>query len=158
FAVWNNQHGILRVGHDGKVRRFAGRYSTATDPIVKRNEEMAAPSGDGGPALEAALGGDPIALSAAPDGPPDFVLTPPAGYPRGLIRKVAPDGTISTVAGILDAGVGFKDGVPGRETAVTDPQAVLATADGSVYWTERPQTTNGMKGRLRRLSASGIVE
>jgi RHS repeat-associated protein len=156
FGVWNNQHGIFRVGRDGKVRRYAGKYSTATDPVVKRNEETAAPSGDSGPATEAALGGDPVALSVAPDGSLYFVLTVPASYPRGLIRRVAPDGTISTVAGSMDAG--FQDGVPGRQTAVTDPQAVLATADGSVYWTERPQTTNGMKGRLRRLSASGLVE
>ena len=158
FAVWAREHGIFRVGRDGNVRRYAGKYSSATDPIVKKNEETALPSGDGGPATEAALGGDPIAMSVGPDGSLYFVLTVPTSYPRGLIRKVAPDGTISTVAGNLDTSVGYNDGVPGRQTVVTDPQAVLAAPDGSVYWTERPQTTNGTKGRVRRLSASGLVE
>jgi RHS repeat-associated protein len=157
FANWGREHGIFRVGPDGKVRRFAGKRSTATD-IDKRLEEEGPPTGDGGPAIDAVLGGNPIAMSVGPDGSLFYVITPGANYPRGLIRKITPDGTISTVAGSLDTGVGYQDGVPGRQTAVTDPQAVLAASDGSLYWTERPQTTNGFKGRLRRLSASGLVE
>ena len=158
FANWGREHGIFRVGTDGKVRRIAGKRSTATD-LAKRLEEEGPPTGDGGPAVDAVLGGNPIAMSVGPDGSLYFVITPGgATYPRGLIRKITPGGTISTVAGSLDAGVGYQDGVPGPQTAVTDPQAVLAASDGSLYWTERPQTTNGMKGRLRRLSASGLVE
>ena len=159
FAVWGREHGIFRVGRDGKVSRYAGRRSTASDSLAKRLEEEGPPSGDGGAATDAILGGEPLAMSVGPDGSLYFVITGTgANYPRGLIRKVAPGGTISTVAGSLDTSVGYHDGVPGRETVVTDPQAVLAAADGSLYWTERPQTTNGMKGRLRRLSASGLVE
>jgi RHS repeat-associated protein len=159
FAVWGREHGIFRVGADGKVKRYAGKRSTATDPLAKRLEEEGPPTGDGGPAVDAVLGGNPIAMSVGPDGSLYFVVTPGgATYPRGLIRKITPGGTISTVAGSLDASVGYQDGVPGPQTAVTDPQAVLAASDGSLYWTERPQTTNSMKGRLRRLSASGLVE
>ena len=159
FAVWGREHGIFRVGRDGKLSRYAGRRSTASDSLAKRLEEEGPPSGDGGAATDAILGGEPLAMSVGPDGSLYFVITGTgANYPRGLIRKVAPGGTISTVAGSLDTSVGYHDGVPGRETVVTDPQAVLAAADGSLYWTERPQTTNGMKGRLRRLSASGLVE
>ena len=155
-STWFNEHGIFRAGADGKLRRFAGKYSTATDPLVKRNEEIAPPSGDGGPALQATLGGDPVALAVGSDGSLYFALT--FSYPRGLIRKVAPDGTISTVAGSTDPSVGFHDDVGGRETVVTDPQALVAAADGSLYWTERPQSTNSFKGRVRRLSPSGRVE
>ena len=158
FSVWFNEHGIFKVGTDGILHRYAGLYSTATDPFVKKAEETAPPSGDGGPAKDAALGGDPVGLSVGPDGSLYFALTVGANYPRGLIRKVAPDGTISTIAGSLDPNVTFHDGVGGRDTVVTDPQAILAAPDGSIYWTERAQSTNGFKGRLRRLSASGLVE
>lgn len=79
--------------------------------------------GDGGPATLAQLSW-PRALAVAPDG---SLYIADAG--SDVIRKVAPDGTISTVAG---GGYSYADGVSAT-AADLDPRAVAIDAGGDMY-------------------------
>jgi streptogramin lyase len=74
-------HQVLRVDPEtGESEVFAGTGEVGSD-------------GDGGPAVEAAMQ-EPVGIVFAPDGTL-FI----ADFPANRIRAVAPDGTISTVAG-----------------------------------------------------------
>jgi hypothetical protein len=73
-------HTVLRIGADGSVTTIAGTG-------------VAGFSGDGGPATAAQLYG-PSAVATASDG---TIYIADSGNNR--VRKVAPDGTISTIAG-----------------------------------------------------------
>src|SRR6185436_16072310 len=68
-----------------------------------------------------------------------------ADYQR--IRRIAPGGTISTVAGTGAQGSGG-DGGPATLATMT-PLAVAGTADGSLYIVD--------DGRLRRVSPQGVI-
>ena len=74
-------HQVLRVDPEsGESEVFAGTGAVGSD-------------GDGGPAIEATIQ-EPVGIALAPDG--SLFL---ADFPANRIRAVAPDGTISTVAG-----------------------------------------------------------
>jgi sugar lactone lactonase YvrE len=74
-------HQVLRVDPEsGESEVFAGTGEVGSD-------------GDGGPAVEATIQ-EPVGMALAPDG--SLFL---ADFPANRIRAVAPDGTISTVAG-----------------------------------------------------------
>ena len=74
-------HQVLRVDPEtGESEVFAGTGEVGSD-------------GDGGPAVDATLQ-EPVGIALAPDG--RLFL---ADFPANRIRAVAPDGTISTVAG-----------------------------------------------------------
>jgi RHS repeat-associated protein len=96
--------------------------------------------GDGGPATEAALC-YPESVAVASDG----ALYVDDG--QRLIRRVAPDGTIATVAG---AGTKTADGALAIDTAINDLTDIAVAPDGSIYYAERER-------RVRRISADGIV-
>ncbi len=124
--------------------------------------------GDGGPALAAQLS-QPHGIAVAGDGSVYFCETP-----AGRIRKVAPDGHISTVARDLALPVDLALGPDGRIyaalfggnrivrvdaageattlAAATGPDGVAVAADGTVYATER-----GRPGLLRVDAATGAV-
>ena len=84
-------------------------------------------SGDGGPAVEAQLY-NPVDVEVAPDGSLYIADT----Y-NSCIRKVGPDGTISTVAGICGS-PGFNgDGGTATEALLDRPFGIGLDAEGNLY-------------------------
>ena len=123
---------ILRVTSDGMIARVAGTHDKGF-------------AGDGGPAAAAQLD-DPSAVSVQPDG---GYLIADSGNQR--IRRVAPDGTITTVAG---TGVqGRRAGAPGPRPALkvklSDPADVAALPDGGYVIADSDDDV------VRRVDAAG---
>lgn len=85
-------------------------------------------SGDDGPALEAQLA-NPAGLALAPDG---GLYVADAG--NGRLRRVAPDGTITTVAGGGTVpGWYAPNGTPATSLLLSSPSGVAVAPDGNVY-------------------------
>ena len=115
---------------DGSIVRFAGtgRYSEG-------------PSGDGGPATAADIG-FAHGLSRFPDGSIVFA--------DGLrVRRVAPNGIITSIAGSGDGRFGG-DGGPATAAGMR-PEDVLPTEDGG--WL----VADTYNGRVRRVSPQGVI-
>ena len=100
-------------------------------------------SGDGGPATAAQLN-TPSGVAALPDG--GFLILD-RGNDR--VRRVAADGTISTVAGTT---AGFSgDGGPATAAQLDNPQRVEPTADGGYLIGDYGNN------RIRRVSPAGTI-
>ena len=81
--------------------------------------------------------------------PEGGVLIADSGNRR--LRRVAPDGAISTVAGNGAATGADEDGVGALDTALQDPTDVAVAADGTIYVVERGAD------RVRRIATDGLV-
>ncbi len=141
----NGHGGIRRIARDGMISQFAGL------------PQCGEPTGDGGPALQAVLGRTLRGIDVGPDGSVYFSVVGNA-FPNGYIRRIAPDGTISTLAGVGCACGPMGDGGPATAARVTDPLDVEVAPDGSVYFGERAAAANGNKARIRRIDPSGVIE
>ena len=102
-------------------------------------------SGDGGPAVKAMLYG------------PQGVASDSAGniyigdsY-NGVVRKVSPNGIISTIAGIYGQGSPIVNGVPATQSALHFPTALACDGSGDVYVAD----TYG--SQVRVISANGNI-
>jgi sugar lactone lactonase YvrE len=102
-------------------------------------------SGDGGPAGKAQLN-NPFGVARGPDGALYICDTD-----NHRIRKITPDGTITTVAGSGTRGW-QGDGGPAIRAALNEPYEVRFDSAGNVFWCER------MSHTVRRLDVkSGLV-
>lgn len=121
----------VRVIRDGTVDTLAGNG-------------IAGHLGDGGPATAAALAA-PTAL-ALDDAGDLFV----ADGLANVVRKIAPDGTISTVAG---TGVrGFSgDGGPAVNAQLAGPDGIAVASDGTLYIGDR------LNSRVRKIAPDGAI-
>jgi RHS repeat-associated protein len=99
-------------------------------------------SGDGGQATAAKLN-NPGSVALGPDGSVYF-----SDYGNGRIRKIAPNGVITTVAG---GGSSGQDGIPATEASIGAYGLDVAT-DGSLYI-----TTGWNYGLLRKVDPGGII-
>ncbi|MGQ0594443.1 MAG: NHL domain-containing protein, partial [Gammaproteobacteria bacterium] len=106
-------HRIRRVGPDGIITTVAGNGSFGF-------------SGDGGPATQAALSSQ-LGVALGADG---SLYISDAFY--HLIRRVGPDGIITTVAGNGSFGLSG-DGGPALQASLSSPSGVAVSADGSLY-------------------------
>jgi hypothetical protein len=122
---------IRLVGLDGRIRTVAGTG-------------VAGSAGDGGPATAAELDG-PFGVSPVADG--GFLIVERRG---NRVRRVWPDGTITTVAGTGVAGYSG-DGGPAVAARLNEPHAVAALPDGGFLIAD---TGNH---RIRRVDARGVI-
>jgi len=128
-----NRNRILRVGTDGVMTTIAGNGTAGY-------------GGDGGPATSAMFS-NPIDVAVGPDG--SIYI---ADYGNNRIRRVSPDGIITTVAGNGDTYY-FRggDGIPATNAAIYFPTGVAVGPDGSIYIADRGNN------RIRRVRADGII-
>ncbi len=105
---------------------------------------MAGYSGDGGPATRARL---KLPLGVAVDASGSVYIAD-AGNSR--VRKVAPDGTITTIAG--NGTYGYSgDGGPATSAQIKSPMSVFLDAAGDVYFTDSDSYA------LRRVTPDGRI-
>ncbi|MBK8753245.1 MAG: hypothetical protein IPL99_17140 [Candidatus Competibacteraceae bacterium] len=126
---------IRRVSPDGIITTIAGNGILGF-------------SGDGGPATQASLG-DPSGIAVAPDGSvliAAFLNTSTGASNR--IRRVGPDGIITTFAGNGRAGAGG-DGGPATQASLGFPSGIAMAPDGSLLIADM--------GRIRRVGPDGII-
>ncbi len=137
-------HAVLRIAANGSVTAIAGTG-------------VAGFSGDGGPATAAQLYG-PSAVAIGSDG---AVYIADSGNNR--VRKVALDGTISTIAG-SGSGLGTilappsarsctfsGDGGPAASATLCDPAELAFDKAGSLY------VADFGNARVRRISPGGLI-
>ncbi|MDA0161256.1 hypothetical protein OM076_13345 [Solirubrobacter ginsenosidimutans] len=123
---------VRRVDTAGTIRTFAGGGTPATG------------IGDGGPANAARLV-RPTGLAVGADG---TVYVAESGADR--VRRVGPDGTISTLAGTGEPGFSG-DGGAAAVAQLNEPNAVAADLDGTVY------IADSRNDRVRRVGADGTI-
>ena len=126
-----NNHRIRKVRPDGVIVTVAGN-GTGGD------------SGDGGPAIQAQLN-LPRSVAAAPDGTLYIADT----Y-NHRIRKVAPDGVITTLAGTGHAG-DAGDGGPAAKAQLHGPQELVLARDGRLFIADQ------LNHRIRCIHPDGTI-
>jgi RHS repeat-associated protein len=131
YIADNSGHRIRRVSPDGIISTVAGSGVNGF-------------SGDGGPATQARLR-FPKSVAVASDG---TLYIADSGNNR--IRRVSPDGIITTIAGTGSFSFGG-DGGPARFASFADPYRVALGPDGTVYIADRANS------RIRRISHNGII-
>lgn len=163
-------HRIRRIAPDGIISTFAGAgQCTDSSGVVGRAADAASGDkgarlrarmaagagakvnaldeegiGDGGPANEAFLY-FPYGVAVAPDGSVYI-----ADSYNNRIRRVSPDGIITTVAGTGEYGYGG-DGGPAVDAVLAEPWAVRIGPDGSLYVSD-----TGTQ-RVRRITPDGMI-
>lgn len=129
YVADSYNHRIRRISRDGTIATVAGGGATL---------------GDGGPAVAARLYA-PTDVAVARDGS----LYIADSY-QHRVRKVAPDGTIATIAG--DGIEGYAgDGGPATAARLAYPSGVALGPYGDVY------VADTFNHRIRRIGADGIV-
>jgi len=122
------------VGPDG-IRRIT---------TVAGNGVNGQSSGDGGPAIAATVGA-PLGVAVGPDG--SLYI---GASPNNSIRRVGPDGIITTVAGNGVRGYSG-DGGPATAASLAAPYAVGVGSDGSLYIGDIGNNC------IRRVGPDGII-
>ena len=69
----------------------------------------------------------------------------------GRVRRVSPDGIITTVAGGGNPADGLGDGGPATQARLIDPHEIAFGPDGSLY------IADSSNHRIRRVSPDGII-
>ena len=131
YVADGGNHRIRRIAPDGTIATVAGNGTAGS-------------SGDGGPATAAAIN-TPHAVAV--DSAGNLFI---ADSMSARIRKVTPNGTITTVAG---TGVeGFSgDGGPGTAARLRNPKGLEIGPDGALY------ISDGLNHRVRRLGLDGTI-
>ncbi len=132
---------VRKVGLNGVITTFAGNGADCSP--------FTGPCGDGGQAVNAQLS-SPVCVTFGPDGSL-YIVDPEAQR----IRKVAPNGIITTVAGngqqCFNGADPCGDGGPATQAQLNNPQYVAVAPDGTLYISD---TTSG---RVRRVGTDGII-
>jgi NHL repeat-containing protein len=138
--------GILVVDASNRVRRIAyGTIATIAGSGVAGHVSQGLPlPEDGGPAIDAQMN-DPIGVAIDRDG---NILIADALYHR--IRRVTPDGTITTIAGNgIPSFLG--DGGPATAANLQYPTGVTLDRDGNVF------IADAANHRIRRIDPDGTI-
>jgi hypothetical protein len=126
------------------VPQDAGAAGTGTISTIAGSDSFGDFTGDGGPATAAALN-EPLGVAVMPDG---GYLVADAGNDR--VRRVFPDGTISTVAGTGHFGFSG-DGGPATAADLKDPIGLTVMPDGGYLIADAGTAS------LRRVSPTGTI-
>jgi sugar lactone lactonase YvrE len=132
FVVDQPPSTILRITPGGTVTTVAGNGTAGF-------------SGDGGPATQAQLQ-FPAEVAVGADGATLFI----ADQSNHRVRRVAPNGIITTVAGTGTAGF-LGDGGPATLARINQPVGVEQDAAGNVY------VSDSGSQRVRRIDAAGVI-
>ncbi|HWR46030.1 MAG TPA: NHL repeat-containing protein [Pseudonocardiaceae bacterium] len=131
YIVDSSDDRIRRVNQSGDITTIAGNGTAGF-------------SGDGGPAVDAQLN-DPVGLAVDPVG--NVYIS---DWKNHRVRKVTPDGMITTFAGI-GHGFFFGDNGPATEADMRYPRGLALGGDGSLYIAEDGGD------RIRRVDPAGII-
>ena len=122
FIADTDHHRIRKVTPDGIITTVAG----SGPPVAHPGENQGGFAGDGGRAIDAQLR---FPLDVAVDGAGNLYI---ADSGNNRVRKVAPDGIITTIAG--NGAVGYSgDGGPGIKASLSGPNGLAVDAWGNVY-------------------------
>jgi sugar lactone lactonase YvrE len=124
-------HRVWKVDSSGILTTFAGTG-------------VAGFSGDGGPASQAELNG-PYGLALDGDGNLHV-----GDYENARIRRIDPDGIITTVVGNGEVGTAG-DGGPAIEAQLQSPYGLVVDVDGNLYIADQENA------RIRIVDAQGII-
>jgi hypothetical protein len=132
-------HRVRMVWLDGTITTVAG-----SGPVTP---DAGGFSGDGGPATSARLS-SPRDVAALPDG--GFLIADTGNH---RIRRVWPDGTITTVAGstAVDKPRGLGDGGPAIAASLDTPSGVAVTPDGGFV------IADTYNHRVGRVGPDGVI-
>ncbi|HEX2203192.1 MAG TPA: hypothetical protein VHG91_07830, partial [Longimicrobium sp.] len=126
---------VYRVSPDGIITTVAGTGGSGY-------------SGDGGPATQATLIA-PHAIAVGPDC--SIYIAEITGH---RIRRIGPDGIITTVAGTgVNGATG--DGGPATQARIGQPLSVSVGPDGALYFSD--YAGSFQPGRVRRVGLDGII-
>jgi len=121
-----------------RVERASGRFVTFAGTGESGDE------GDGGPASDAKLNG-PAGLAVGADG---SIYIADTGNSR--VRKIDPNGIITTIAGTGKPGYSGDSG-PAARAEISNPMSLAVDASGAVYVADIGNI------RVRRIDAAGII-
>lgn len=121
---------IRRVGADGLIAAFAGTGNFGY-------------SGDNGPALQA----DMNPWNVARDARGNIYVADGAGH---AVRKITPDGLITTVAGTGDSGYNG-DNIQATSAQLDHPFSVVVDNSGNIY------IADGSNHRVRKVNTAGVI-
>jgi sugar lactone lactonase YvrE len=119
------------------------QYSIST--LAGRASERQGYAGDGGPATNARLS-QPSGVAA--DGAGSVFV---ADYANCRIRRVLPNGVISTVAGNGNSLGNIGDGGPATNAQLWTPQAVALDSTGNIF------VADASNHRIRKVSTNGLI-
>ncbi len=122
---------IRRIGRDGLINTVAGNGTPGS-------------TGDGGPALAAAIYPGPIAVG------PDCSLYIAGG---NRVRRVGPEGIIQTIAGTGVQGTSG-DGGPATQATLDGPRSIALAPDGSLL----VGSSNLSPNSVRRITPDGLIQ
>ncbi len=120
-AAWACQPSTGSRGH---------RQPVGNEIVTVAGNGSAGYSGDGGPAVQAQLN-QPFGVARGPDG--HLYICDTGNH---VIRRVASDGTIATVAGNGEAGYSG-DGGPALEAGLNEPYEIRFDREGNLLFVER---------------------
>ncbi len=122
---------IFKVGNDGIARRIVGTGQQGFE-------------GDGGPAIDAKIS---FSNHLVVDSRGNLFIADTGNH---RIRRVSPDGVITTIAGTGEMGFGGDDG-PAVEARLAYPSAIAIDSQGNLY------IADFNNHRIRKLSTDGII-
>ncbi|MFI8404976.1 RICIN domain-containing protein [Streptomyces sp. NPDC085463] len=131
YIADTDNHRVRKVAPDGTITTVAGTGHAAF-------------SGDGGPAVSARLNG-PFGVAVDSEG-----VLYIADYHNHRIRKVTPDGKISTVAGSASAGSRGDNG-PAASAQLNRPHSVTVDSAGNLY------IADSLNHRVRKVAPDGTI-
>ncbi len=128
---YTSQHSVFKVDPSGLLTRFAGNGRGGN-------------AGDGGPASQAQLN---FPMGIAIDASNNVYI---ADRDSHVVRKVAANGIISTVAGTGTAGFSGDSG-PATSARINKPMGVAVDASGNVYIADTGNEA------VRKVTAAGVI-